>query len=123
MDLSKLPLHNPLTTKEEKLAQCLVDGLSVREIAEQLDTCTATVKNLTNRIHTKCGTSSRAELLSYLFFHGTRAMDMDTRKKLVLEAYEDAASFIAKILGHSQQSTIIANRLRAHSALKIDKIA
>ena len=63
------PLPEPLTKREREILHCLVDGLSNKEIAQQLVLSTGTVKwhlkNLYNKlnVHTRSQAVARARAL------------------------------------------------------------
>jgi DNA-binding NarL/FixJ family response regulator len=59
-----------LTPREEQVVALVADGLSNREIAEELGLSEHTVKKYLFRIFDKLGISSRVELVLYAFSHG-----------------------------------------------------
>ena len=56
---------NPLTKRENEVVKLAVEGLSNREVAEQLRLTEHTVSNYLFRIYEKLGISSRVELVLY----------------------------------------------------------
>ncbi|MFF8848171.1 LuxR C-terminal-related transcriptional regulator [Streptomyces sp. NPDC015127] len=65
-------LPAPLTSREAEIADKAVQGLSSREIAEQLILSTRTVDNHLQRIYSKLGVASRRELALVLAATGNR---------------------------------------------------
>ena len=59
-----------LTPREEQVVALVADGLSNREIAQELGLSEHTVKKYLFRIFDKLGISSRVELVLYAFSHG-----------------------------------------------------
>jgi DNA-binding NarL/FixJ family response regulator len=59
-----------LTPREEQVVALVADGLSNREIAQELGLSEHTVKKYLFRIFDKLGISSRVELVLYAFRHG-----------------------------------------------------
>ncbi|MBS1852381.1 MAG: response regulator transcription factor [Acidobacteria bacterium] len=59
-----------LTAREEQVVALVVDGLSNREVAQELNLSEHTVKKYLFRIFEKLGISSRVELVLYAFHHG-----------------------------------------------------
>jgi DNA-binding NarL/FixJ family response regulator len=58
-----------LTDREEQLVACVAEGISNREIAEQLGIKENTVKKALLRIYDKLGVSNRVELVLYALAH------------------------------------------------------
>jgi DNA-binding NarL/FixJ family response regulator len=59
-----------LTPREEQVVALVADGLSNREVAQELGLCEDTVKTYLFRIFDKLGISSRVELALYAVHHG-----------------------------------------------------
>ena len=58
------PLEEPLSERELEVLRLIADGLSNRDIAQQLVLATGTVKKHTNNIFTKLGVRSRTQAVS-----------------------------------------------------------
>jgi len=65
-----------LTSREEQVVALVADGMSNREIAQQLLLSEHTVKNYMFRIFDKLGVSSRVEVLLYALSHRERTKDV-----------------------------------------------
>ncbi|HUK26746.1 MAG TPA: response regulator transcription factor [Terriglobales bacterium] len=63
-----------LTPREEQVVALVADGLSNREIAQELNLSQHTVKKYLFRIFDKLGISSRVELVLYAVSHGGRRL-------------------------------------------------
>lgn len=64
---------NVLSKRESEVVQCLVQGLTNREIAERMGLSQHTVKNYLFRVFDKLGVSSRTELLFMTLSQGANA--------------------------------------------------
>ena len=60
-----------LTSREEQVVALVTDGLSNRDVANELGLSEHTVKKYLFRIFEKLGISSRVELVLYAFHHGS----------------------------------------------------
>jgi DNA-binding NarL/FixJ family response regulator len=60
-----------LTPREEQVVNLVVEGISNREMAQQLDIKENTVKKALQRIYDKLGVSNRVELVLYVLTHRT----------------------------------------------------
>ncbi len=71
---------NLLSKRESDVVQCLVQGLTNREIAERLGLSQHTVKNYLFRVFDKLGVSSRTELLFMTLSQGGNAEETSERE-------------------------------------------
>jgi DNA-binding CsgD family transcriptional regulator/tetratricopeptide (TPR) repeat protein len=60
----ELPLAEPLTPREQEILSCLGEGLSNRQIAEQLTLSLNTVKWYVRQVYNKLGVSSRSDAVA-----------------------------------------------------------
>ena len=60
-----------LTPREEQVVALVADGLTNRQVAEELGLSEHTIKKYLLRIFDKVGTSSRVELVLYAMAHGS----------------------------------------------------
>jgi DNA-binding NarL/FixJ family response regulator len=60
-----------LTSREEQVVALVIDGLSNRNVANELGLSEHTVKKYLFRIFEKLGISSRVELVLYALHHGS----------------------------------------------------
>jgi DNA-binding NarL/FixJ family response regulator len=65
--------NNRHSKREREVLACVADGLTNREIAEQLDLSEHTVKNYLFRLCDKVGSSGRVELMLYALTRGELA--------------------------------------------------
>jgi DNA-binding CsgD family transcriptional regulator len=63
-DEQELPLAEPLTPREKDILHCLGDGMSNRQIAEQLTLSLNTVKWYVRQVYNKLGVSSRGDAVA-----------------------------------------------------------
>jgi len=63
-DEQELPLADPLTPREQEILSCLGDGMSNRQIAEQLTLSLNTVKWYVRQVFNKLGVSSRGDAVA-----------------------------------------------------------
>jgi two-component system nitrate/nitrite response regulator NarL len=75
MRLPATDAMNLLSKREAEVVQCLVQGLTNREIAERMGLSQHTVKNYLFRIFDKLGVSNRTELLFITLSQGGNAED------------------------------------------------
>jgi two-component system nitrate/nitrite response regulator NarL len=66
---------NLLSKREQEVVQCLVQGMTNREIADQIGLSQHTVKNYLFRVFDKLGVSSRTELLFMTLNHDNKLDD------------------------------------------------
>ncbi|HYY69177.1 MAG TPA: response regulator transcription factor [Terriglobales bacterium] len=96
-----------LTKREEDVVRHVVDGLSNREIAEQLRLSEHTVKNYLFRIFEKLGISNRVELVTYVITNIERlATERGTIEKAAVENHSPTRSndprFLNSAAGHAE---------------------
>ena len=65
--LARVAKYN-LTPKEKETVEMMIDGLSYRQIADEMKTTEQSVKNRMTRVFEKVGCQSRSEMLSMLAF-------------------------------------------------------
>jgi DNA-binding NarL/FixJ family response regulator len=83
-----------LSQREQQVVRYVAEGLSNREIAEQLKLSQHTIKNYLFRIFDKLGVSNRAELIFLTFSSSAVPVTPDTQRSSVSRAPEgDAAVF------------------------------
>jgi DNA-binding CsgD family transcriptional regulator len=106
---------NLLSRREAEVVTCLAEGLSNREIAEQLGLSQHTVKNHLFRIFDKLGVSNRVELLFMTLSHGAAA---SSPLQGLLEdkggGYDEATS--ALIEKAAEQGAVAAQLMLARSS-------
>lgn len=72
--------HNLLSKREEEVVTLVADGLTNREISEQLKLSEHTVKNYLFKIFDKLGVSTRVELVLYALSQSAQASSVSSRK-------------------------------------------
>jgi len=82
-----------LSRREMDVVQCIVQGLTNREIAERLGLSQHTIKNYLFRVFDKLGISSRLELMSVALAHPGGAAERlaKAEDKLPYESFEDCS--------------------------------
>jgi len=86
-----------LTPREEQVVALVADGLSNRQVAEELGLSEHTIKKYLLRIFDKVGISSRVELVLYAVAHGENRPaewlpgSFETRKIIGLQGYNGGA--------------------------------
>lgn len=83
---------NLLSERERSVVQCLIEGLTNREIAERLQVSQHTVKNCLFRVFDKLGVSSRFELLSMTLCQTPTAEPSTLQARTVEDATKGASS-------------------------------
>jgi DNA-binding CsgD family transcriptional regulator len=86
---------NLLSKRELEVVQCLVQGLTNREIADQIGLSQHTVKNYLFRVFDKLGVSSRTELLFMTLSQGSHSEESilpEVSNKAFEETHHDGAT-------------------------------